>query len=243
MRTEAISYDVAGATYIGYLAIPDGDGKRAGVLIGSEGSGLGPQVKHRAHQLAELGYVAFAADYIGNGEILTDMPAMIAKLGKLRENPEHVRALAAAAFGILAARPEVDASRLAAIGYCFGGAFVFELARSGADLQATVGFHAGLKTRDPEDARNIKGKILACTGANDPVVGPEERAAFEQEMRNAKVDWRHEIYGNAVHGFANPDADKLGSPAVSYHEPSHRRSWASMRALFAETIDVTAPAR
>ncbi len=236
MRTEAISYDVGGVTYVGYLALPDGDGTRAGVLIAHEGNGLGPQVKVRAHQLAELGYVAFAVDYIGGGEVLADMPSMIAKLGTLRADPDAVRTLAKAGLAVLAARPEVDASRIAAIGYCFGGTFAFELARSGADLKATVGFHAGLKTRDPNDAVNIKGKILACTGANDPIVPPEERAAFEQEMRDAKVDWRHEIYGNAVHGFANPHADALGNPAVSYHEPSHRRSWASMLALFAETI-------
>jgi len=236
MRTEAISYDVGGTNYLGYLAAPDGDARRPGVLIAHEGNGLGPQVKVRAHELAELGYVAFAVDYIGGGELLVDMPSMIAKLGKLRGDPDTVRALAKAGLALLAARPEVDASRIAAIGYCFGGTFVLELARSGADVKCTVGFHAGLKTRDPNDAVNIKGKILACTGANDPVVPPEERAAFEQEMRAAKVDWRHEIYGNAVHGFANPYADELGNPAVSYHEPSHRRSWASMLALFGETI-------
>lgn len=236
MRTEAIPYDIAGSHYIGYLAVPDGDGTRPGVLIAHEGNGLGPQVKVRAHQLAELGYVAFAVDYVGGGEVLSDMPSMMKKLGALRADIDHVRVLAKAGLAILAARPEVDPSRIAAIGYCFGGTFVLELARSGADVQATVGFHAGLKTRDPGDARNIKGKILACTGADDPLVPAEDRAAFEQEMRAAKVDWRHEIYGGAVHGFANPYAGALGNPAVAYHEPSHRRSWASMLGLFSETI-------
>lgn len=242
MRTDTIAYAVAGTTYVGYLALPDATTTPcAGVLIAHEGPGLGPQVKARAHQLAELGYVAFAVDYIGGGEVLSDMPSMMKRLGALRADLDHVRALAAAGLAILAARPEVDASRIAAIGYCFGGTFVFELARSGADVQATVGFHAGLKTRDPADARRIKGKILACTGADDPLVPAEERAAFEQELRAAKVDWRHEIYGGAVHGFANPDASRMGNPAVAYHEPSHRRSWASMLALFGETIGAPPP--
>lgn len=242
MRTEAISYDVRGVTYIGYLALPDGDGPRAGVLIAHEGTGLGPQVKERAHQLAQLGYVAFAVDYIGGGEVLTELTAMSARLAELRET-DVVRELARAGLAILAGRPEVDPTRIAAIGYCFGGAFVLELARSGADVACTVGFHASLKTRDPDAARNITGKILACTGADDPLVGADERAAFEQEMRAARVDWRHEIYGNAVHGFANPLADRLGNPAVKYHEPSHRRSWRSMLALFEETIGGPSPAR
>jgi len=235
MRTEAIPYDVRGVTYVGYLALPEGDGTHAGVLIGHEGTGLGPQVKERAHQLAQLGYVAFAADYVGGGEVLPDLASMSAKLGTLRD-PDVLRELARAGLAVLAKRPEVDPTRVAAIGYCFGGAFVLELARDGADVACTVGFHASLKTRNPDDASNIKGKVLVCTGADDPIVTAEERAAFEQEMRAARVDWRHEIYGNAVHGFANPLADSLGNPAVKYHEPSHRRSWRSMLALFEETI-------
>ena len=241
MRTEAISYDVAGTTYVGYLAEPDDDAPpRAGVLIGHEGTGLGPQVKERAHQRAALGYVVFAVDYLGGGAVLDTMPEMMAKLGALRGNPAHVRALARAGLAQLAARPGVDAARIAAIGYCFGGTFMLELARDGAALAAVVAFHAGLRTADPDGAARVTGKILACIGADDPLVPPDERLAFEQEMRAAKVDWRLEVYGNAVHGFSNPRADLLGNPAVRYHEPSYRRSWASMRALFAETIDASA---
>jgi dienelactone hydrolase len=236
VKTESISYDVAGTTYVGYLALPGGDERRAGVLICHEGNGLGPQVKERADQLARLGYVAFAVDYIGGGQVLADLPSMMAKLGALRGEPDRVRALGRAGLAVLAGRAEVDPAKIGAIGYCFGGTFALELARDGAALACVVAFHAGLATRRPQDAQNITGKILACIGADDPLVLPEERLAFEQEMRATKVDWRLEVYGNAVHGFANPLAGRLNIPAVQYHEPTHRRSWRSMLDLFAETI-------
>lgn len=235
MHTESISYDVAGTTYVGYLARPDGGGA-AGVLICHEGNGLGPQVKARAHQLAELGYVAFAVDYIGGGQVLADMPSMMAKLGQLRGDLPFVRQLGHAGLKVLAGQPGVVASRIAAIGYCFGGTFALELARDGAELAAVVAFHAGLGTANAADAKHIRGKILACIGADDPLVPPEERLAFEREMRAAGVDWQLHVYGNAVHGFANPNAGLLGNPAVQYHEPSHRRSWHSMLELFGEAI-------
>lgn len=237
MKTERISYDHDGTTYIGYLALPAQGGKRPGVLIAHEGTGLGPQVEERAHQLAALGYVAFACDYIGGGRVLHDLASMQEALGKLRGDLDRVRALARVGLAQLVARPEVEPSKIAAIGYCFGGTFVLELARSGADVAATVGFHSMLSTTRPDDARNIKGPVLACIGADDPLIPPEQRAAFESEMRAAKVDWRLELYGNAVHGFANPLAGALNNPAVQYDEKAHHRSWASMLRLFAETID------
>ena len=236
MHTEAIAYDVDGTHYLGYLAQPDDATARPAVLIAHEGNGLGPQVKERAHQLAELGYIVFAVDYVGGGEVLKDLPSMMARLGALRGEPGKVRKLARAGLAILTARPGVDAGKVAAIGYCFGGTFVLELARDGAPIAATVAFHAGLGTANPADAAQITGKVLACIGANDPLVPPAERAAFEDEMRATSVDWRLEIYGNAVHGFANPNAGLMNNPAVQYHAPSHRRSWDAMLALFRETI-------
>jgi dienelactone hydrolase len=234
VKTERISYDHAGTTYVGYLALPD-KAKAPGVLIAPEGTGLGPQVEERAHQLAQLGYVAFACDYLGGGRVLHDMAALQAALGPLRGNLELVRGLGHAALAQLVARPEVS-SNIAAIGYCFGGTFVFELARSGAELACSVGFHAGLNTTRPEDAKQIKGPVLACVGADDPLIPPEQRAAFEAEMRAANVDWRLEIYGGAVHGFANPFAGEMNHPAVRYDRKAHLRSWASMLELFRETL-------
>ncbi len=237
MHTEPIGYDVAGTHYIGYLAFdPTCTERRPGVLICHEGNGLGPQVKERAHRLADLGYVAFAVDYVGNGEVLKDMPSMMARLGALRGNPDHVRALARAGLEVLTARPEVDRKRIAATGYCFGGTFALELARSGAPLACVVGFHSGLETARPEDAKNITGKILVCIGADDPLIPPPQRLAFETEMRAANVDWRMNLYGGAVHGFANPHAGALGNPAVAYNELADKRSWRAMLDLFQEAL-------
>ena len=236
MHTESIAYEVAGTQYVGYLAVAEGTGKRPGVLICHEGNGLHDAVKDRAHRLAELGYVVFAVDYIGGGVVLTDMAQMMERLGRMREDLDHTRALARGGLDVLLARPEVDPARVAATGYCFGGTFALELARSGAPLACVVGFHSGLATSRPEDARNIKGKILVCIGAEDPLVPPEQRLAFEVEMRAGKVDWRLHLHGGAVHGFANPNAGRLGNPALAYHRPTDERSWRAMRDLFDETF-------
>lgn len=241
MHTQAIRYTVRDVEYVGYLARPDQP--RAGapaVLIAHEGNGLGPQVKVRAHQLAELGYLAFAVDYIGGGEVLDGLPATMAKLGALRGDPGLVRELAAGGLATLVAQPGVDEARVAAIGYCFGGTFALELARAGARLAATVAFHAGLRPL-ATDAPRIGGAVLACIGADDPLVPLDERVAFEGEMRDARVtDWRLEVYGNAVHGFANPHADRLGNPALKYDASAHRRSWRSMLELFDDVFAPTA---
>jgi dienelactone hydrolase len=236
VHTESIAYEVAGTRYLGYLAVAEGSGKRPGILICHEGNGLHDAVKDRAQRLAELGYVAFAVDYIGNGEVLTDMAQMMERLGKLRGELDLTRTLARAGLDVLLARPDVDPARIAATGYCFGGTFALELARSGAPLACVVGFHSGLSTSRPEDARNIKGKVLVCIGAEDPLIPPEQRLAFEQEMRAGKVDWRLHLHGNAVHGFANPNASRFGNPALGYHQLTDERSWRAMRDLFDETF-------
>lgn len=236
MHTEAISYEVAGTTYVGYLAVEPGGARRPGVLVCHEGTGLHAEVKHRCHRLVELGYVAFAVDYIGGGRVIEDLTEMTAKLATLRADLDHTRALGRAGLELLLARPEVDPARVAATGYCFGGTFALELARAGAPLACVVGFHAGLATPRPEDARNITGKVLVCIGADDPLVPPEQRLAFEQEMRAAKVDWRLNLYGNQVHGFTNPDVDRRNNPALRYDRRTDERSWRAMRDLFDETF-------
>ena len=236
MQTESVSYEVAGTTYVGYLALELGAPKRPGILVCHEGPGLHAEVKNRCHRLVELGYVAFAVDYIGGGRVLEETADMMARLATLRADLDHTRALARAGLDVLLARPEVDPARVAATGYCFGGTFALELARAGAPLACVVGFHSGLATTRPEDARDIKGKILVCIGADDPLIPPEQRLAFEQEMRAAKVDWRMNLYGNAVHGFSNPDADRRNLPGLAYHRPTDARSWRAMRDLFDETF-------
>ncbi len=236
MYTESIRYEFAGAPYVGYLALESQHGPRPGVLICHEGNGLHAEVKERAHRLAERGYVAFALDYVGDGRVLTVMGDMVARLNVLRGDLGAARALGGAGLDVLLSRPEVDREKVAAIGYCFGGQLALEMARGGAPLACVVGFHAMLGTTRPEDARNIRGKVLACVGAEDPMIPPEQRLAFEAEMRAAGVDWRLHLHGNAVHGFANPDAGHWGNPAVQYHAPSHQRSWRAMLDLFDETF-------
>ena len=128
-----------------------------------------------------------------------------------------------------------DPDRLAAIGYCFGGTMSLELARSGAPLAAVVGFHSGLATPHPEDAANITGKVLVCIGADDPIIPPEQRLGFEDEMRAAGVDWQMHVYGGAVHSFTNPTADG-SNPAIRYDQHADERSWLAMQGLFAEVF-------
>ena len=137
---------------------------------------------------------------------------------------------------VLLDEPRVDPSNVAAIGYCFGGTVVLELARSGADLKAIVGFHPGLSSTRPEDARNIKGKVLMCVGSEDPLIPQEQRVAFEDEMRAAGVDWQMNLYGGAVHSFTHPWADRVGVPYIKYDERADRRSWQAMLDLFREVF-------
>jgi dienelactone hydrolase len=237
MHTESIEYQADGGRRIGYLAVDRARaGKRPGVLIAGEASGLTEIVKERARSLAELGYVAFAMDYVGDGVVLDSLEKSVALLAKYREAPERIRAIGRASLDILRAQPECDPAKIAAIGYCYGGAAVFELARDGAELACSVGFHAQLATKRPDDAHQIKGKILACIGSDDPMVPPEQRLAFEDEMKKAKVDWRLYVFGNQVHGFMNPAVDRLSHPALRYHQPTHQRAWRAMLDLFDETF-------
>jgi dienelactone hydrolase len=239
VTTRDISYEADGRTMIGTLALPDGRGDepRPGILVCHEGPGLDDHAKGRAERLAdELGYVAFALDYHGDGKPLADRDLMMARIGEFRDDPERARGVGLAGLDVLLAEPRTDRDKLAAIGYCFGGTLSFELARGGAPLKAAVGFHAGLGTARPEDARNITGKVLALIGADDPIVPPEQRRAFEEEMTAGGVDWQLIVYGGAVHSFTNPRASNIDLPGIAYHEPTDRRSWQAMLDLFAEVF-------
>jgi dienelactone hydrolase len=237
METKDIEYQADGMRAVGYLALPDGSDKRPGVLVCHEGPGIDDHAKGRARRIAdELGYVAFALDYIGNGERLADLQQTMARLGPLMNDPLKTRAIGQAGLDILTSQERVDTGRLAAIGYCFGGTMSLELARGGAPLKAVVGFHSGLGTARPEDAKNIKGKVLALIGTEDPLVPADQRAAFEKEMKDGGVDWQLYLYGGAAHSFTNPTASAMGMPGIEYHEPTDRRSWAAMLDLFSETL-------
>jgi dienelactone hydrolase len=237
MKTEDIEYHADGARLVGYLAVDDSrPGKRPGVLVAPEGGGLVDLTKSIARRLAEAGYAAFAMDYYGDGKPLADMNDVMPRITAFMADPTTIRARAAEALAVLARQPECDAGKLAAIGYCFGGTTVLELARSGAELKAVVGFHSGLGTTRPQDAKAIKAKVLTCIGYLDPIIPADQRLAFEKEMAEGGVDWRMNLYGGAGHSFTNPDSGRLGRPGFEYHAETDRRSWAAMLDLFDETL-------
>jgi dienelactone hydrolase len=236
VTSRDITYSADDRTLIGTLVLPESSDPRPGVLVCHEGPGLDDGTRGRAVRLAELGYVAFALDYHGDGVPLTDRAAMMARLGELSAEPLRTRALASAGLDVLLAEPRTDRSKVASIGYCFGGTMTFELARSGADLLAAVGFHAGLRTTRPDDAVNIRAKVLALIGADDPMVPIEQRQDFEEEMRAGQVDWVLQIFGGAQHSFTNPAAKNIDLPGIAYHESTDRRSWKAMLDLFDEVF-------
>jgi len=237
MKTQDIEYRADGARLVGYLAVDDTrSGKRPGVLVAPEGGGLVDLTKSIARRLAEAGYVAFAMDYYGDGKPLSDRNEVMPRINAFMAEPSTIRARAAEALAVLARQPECNPAKLAATGYCFGGTTVLELARSGADLKAVVGFHSGLATTRPQDAKAIKAKVLTCIGALDPIIPPEQRLAFEKEMTEGGVDWRMNVYGAAGHSFTNPDVGALGMPGFEYHAETDRRSWAAMLDLFDEAL-------
>jgi dienelactone hydrolase len=236
MKTQDIAYDAGGEHFVGYLAVDDAKaGRRPGVLLAPEGPGLGDLAKSFARRLAELGHVAFAMDYHGGGRVL-ELGAAMGRLQGFMANPQGIRDIATAALRVLTDQPQTDAARLAAIGYCFGGTTALELGRSGADLKAIVGFHSGLGTARPGDAANIKAKVLVQIGAEDPIIPPEQRLAFEAEMRAGGVDWRMILYGGAGHSFTNPDVGALDRAGFAYDAATDRRSWTAMLDLFAEAF-------
>jgi len=236
MRTQDIEYTADGMQMIGYLAVDDTQpGRRPAVLVCHEGPGLDDHARARAERLAALGYTAFALDYHGGGKPLPRDEVM-ARLGPMMGDPLKTRAVARAGLDILLAEETADPNRVAAIGYCFGGTMALELARAGTDLRAVVGFHSGLATTRPEDAKQIKASVLVCIGADDPIIPPEQRIAFEEEMRGGEVDWRMNLYGGAGHSFTNQMASRTGMPGIAYHAPTDARSWRAMLDFFEEKL-------
>jgi dienelactone hydrolase len=233
IQTHVVTYDHEGVTLEGYFAFDDSlEGKRPGVLVVHEWWGHNDYARRRARELAELGYVAFALDMYGKGKLATTPEAARELATPFYRDRSVMRSRAQAGLAQLRKHERVDASRLGAIGYCFGGTVVLELARSGADLDGVVSFHGGLSTPSPDDARQIKGEVLICNGADDAAVPPDQQQAFHDEMRAANVKYTFISYGGSVHAFSNPAADKVGMSNVAYNERADRRSWAHMKIFF-----------
>jgi dienelactone hydrolase len=235
MRTQSLEYQDGHVTLRGFVAFDDETShQRPGVLVMPEAFGLGAHATQRAERLASLGYVALAGDPYGNGLEVTDLQEAIKRASALREDPATFRQRARVALDTLASLPQVDASRLAAIGYCLGGTFALELARDGAPLRGVVSFHGGLETPRPAVAGQVKAKILVCTGADDPFVPVAQVNALAEELTKAQADWQIMSYGGTVHSFTNPDADRVGVPGIAYNRLADERSWKAMATFFEE---------
>ncbi|MDB5454305.1 MAG: dienelactone hydrolase family protein [Caulobacteraceae bacterium] len=237
MNGTELRYEADGLSMVGRLFTPPGPGPHPGVMVYPEAFGLGPHAIGKAQRIAsELGYAALACDLHGEGRVL-GMGEVMAALAPLRTDAAKIQARTRPALEAFADRPEVDRSRIAAIGFCFGGTISFELACRGADLKAAIGFHGGLAVPSLADASQVKGKVLALIGADDPSIPPDQRAAFETAMREGQVDWQMTLYGGVVHSYTNPEAAKMGRPEFArYDEAADRRSWAQMAGLLAEVF-------
>jgi dienelactone hydrolase len=235
IQTETVDYKQGDTILEGFLAYDDSfSGKRPGVLIVHQWQGLTDYEKMRAKMLAEMGYVAFCADIYGKGNLPTSLKEAGALAVKYKSDRKLLRERVNAGLDELKQNEMVDPDRVAAIGYCFGGTTVLELARSGAKLNGVVSFHGGLDSPNPADGKNIQCKVLLLAGADDPFQKPDDLAACEQEMKDSKVDWQIVFYGGAMHAFTQPEVDKLNLPGAKYNESADKRSWQAMKDFFAE---------
>ncbi len=236
IQTQTIEYKQGDQVLEGYLAYDANlQGKRPGVLVIHEWTGLNDFVRGQARQLAEMGYVAFAADIYGKGIRPQPPTASGQEASKYYNDRNLAKARANAGFEVLRSQANVDAGKTAAIGYCFGGSMALELARSGADADGFVVFHGGLRPTESE-GKNIKGKVLVLNGADDTAVPATDIAKFKTEMDSGGVDWQLINYSNTVHAFTNPDSGARTGPTdnAAYNADSARRSWEAMKDFFAE---------
>jgi dienelactone hydrolase len=232
--SQKVDYRHNDTTFQGYLSYDDtAKGKRPGVLVVHEFWGLNEFAKERADKLSEMGYVALAVDMYGEGKVTQDREEARKLAGHVRSTP-LMRERANAGLEVLRKHNLVDPQKLAAIGFCFGGTTVLELAYSGADVKGVVSFHGGLTAPKPDDLKNIKASILVLHGAEDSHIKPEEIKAFQDGMRQAGADWQMVYYGGAVHSFANPKAGSDKSKGVAYDPKAAARSWQHMRLFLKE---------
>lgn len=237
---KEIDYTADEVTLKGYIAYNDTiKEKRPGVLVVHEWWGNNDYSRMRANMLAELGYVALAVDMYGNGQVV-DNPGDAGRLsGETMKNMKGMNARFAAALDLLKKNSRVDPSRIAAIGYCFGGGVVLNVASAGADLKGVVSFHAGLGSVLPAEKGKIKAKILVCNGAADKFNSEETIKNFKAGLDSAKAGYRFVNYPDAVHAFTNPAATEIGkkfSMPIAYNEKADKQSWADMKMFFKKVL-------
>lgn len=243
IKTETVVYHDGDATLEGFVAYDPAtlDGQTPGVLVVHQWMGLTDYEKGRCRQLAELGLVAFALDIYGQGVRPTNPREAGQLAGQYKSDRDRFRHRLNLGLEQLRSRDNVDADRIAAIGYCFGGTGVLELARSGAAVAGVVSFHGGLDSPRPADAKNIAAKVLVLHGADDPFVPKSDIDAFIAELNSAKVDWQMDAYSGAVHAFTQPMAGNDNSKGAAYNERADRRSWQAMQLFFQEIFDAKMP--
>ena len=234
METKEISYTCGNTTLTGYLA----DGARAdsapGILVCHQGGGLREHEKARAERLADLGYVAFAIDMYGKP--VTKMEEAAPLMYELMHNPTLWQARVMAGVDTLKAQPNVDISRLAAIGFCFGGRTVIDMARYANEMACIVAFHPGMAELPASDDRPVVTRVLVCAGQKDPLIPPEAREQFLKLMADAGADAQLITYSQAGHSFTDEGVAAFNMPNFEYHAETDRRSWAAMRAMFDEAL-------
>lgn len=240
VRGEELSYEIGGVNLTGFLAYDaNQEGQRPGVLVVHEWWGHNDYARMRARMLAEMGYTALALDMYGDGK-QADHPEDAQKfMNEVLSNMEAGQARFEAARALLEDHETTDASKTAAIGYCFGGGVVLHMARFGLDLDGVASFHGSLGTETPAAAGSVKSRILVLHGADDPFVAPDVVKAFEQEMADAGADMTFIAYPDTVHSFTNPGATEVGEKfelPLRYSETADKASWAELDRFLREVF-------
>ena len=228
---KAVEYKSGDLLCEGWQAYDDAvSGKRPGVLVVHQWTGISEHEKEAAHKLAASGYNVLVADIYGKG-VRPQPPEAGKEAGKYKADRALLRARVNAALEVLSRDSLTDASKVAATGYCFGGTTVIELARSGAAVKGVVSFHGGLDSPAPSDGKNIRARVLALHGADDPFVPAKDLAAFEAEMKTNRVDWKLVSYPGAVHSFTHKAAGNDNSKGAAYNAEADRDSWLQMESF------------
>ena len=235
IQTEAVEYRDGDTLLQGYVSWDnDIEGKRPGILVVHEWWGLDNYARQRAEMLADLGYVAFAVDMYGKGQVTNHADQANAWMTQITDNIDGWQKRANLWLNHMKAHPLVNPDDTAAIGYCFGGATVMQLAYSGADIDGVVSFHGSLPAANENQYDSINAKILAAHGNADPFVPAEQVAKFKQALDAAGADWQLLSFGGTKHSFTNPNAAEHGMEALAYDEKADRRSWLAMQNFFDE---------
>jgi dienelactone hydrolase len=238
IKMETVRYADGDTALEGVLVYDDAHaGPRPGVLVVHEWWGRNDFARDEAKRLAELGYAALVVDMYGDGRTTTSPDEAGQWANAFRNDRPLTRRRLGAALDALREQPAVDGRKVAAIGYCFGGMCVLELARGGADLLGVVSFHGLLSTPEPAGAGQVRARVLVCHGADDPYVPDEQVEAFVKEMRKAGANWQLNAYGGAVHAYMNPATGDDPSDGVAFHAEAAARSWQAMKDFFARLFD------